>query len=233
MFFAGLEPAARARLLRDATTVVLGKGELLWKAGDEVSQVGIVLAGRLKVSRRVGRREVILDIAVPGDVVGEVALVLGEQRVANVTSIRRARVLLLGATAVRKAFREAPGAQATAMFSLGRRVQRLFRLVEDLSSGDVGGRLAGTLVGLASRVGERLPDGVLIPLRLRRADLASLAATTPESVSRRLAAWQRMGLLVAQPAGFVLRDIEGLRQIAAGETPRRGLVRKLALVEET
>jgi len=83
--------------------------------------------------------------------------------------------------------------------------------VTGLSAGTVPRRLAAVLLELAERAGGPFPGGTLVPVRLRRADLAALAATSAESVSRQFAAWRRRGVIVTQPAGFLVPDLEVLR----------------------
>ena len=92
------------------------------------------------------------------------------------------------------------------------------RLVESLSAGKVGRRLATVLLGLTERAGEPFPGRKpLVPIRLRRADLAALAATSAESVSRHLVGWQRKGYLKVLQAGYLIRDPSALARLAGGD----------------
>lgn len=220
-FFAGLPPQVLIRMVAGADTVLLSRGQRLWSEGDRASQVGLVLSGRLKAVRAYGRREVIVDVALPGDVLGDVAFALGEPYLSSVVGLRRSRVLLLPAEALKRAFQHDPRALSFALFSLARRAQRLMRLVEGLSAGSVVRRLATTLANLAGRVGEPFPGGLLIPIRLRRAELAVLAATSVESVSRALATWQRGGILTVLPEGYLVRDLAALQRLAGGHASAR------------
>lgn len=219
LLFAGLPPALLQEVLAKAELVTLSRGDLLWRAGETASHVGLLLSGRVKSWRPGSAREVILDIAMPGDVLGDVAFALGEPHQASTAALRRARVLLIPASAIRRAFAAQPDALTSALVSLARRAQRLMGLVETLSAGRVDRRLAAALVTLADRVGEPFPGGILVPLRLERSDLASLAATSAESVSRHLSEWERQGLVRVYPAGYLLQAPGTLRSLAAG---RRG-----------
>ena len=99
-------------------------------------------------------------------------------------------------------------------FDLAVQVRRLLRMVDSLSAGSVERRLASVMVDLAERAGEPFPGGILIPLRLRRSDLASLAATTLESASRKISVWRRAGLVILEPIGYLIRDLDALRRLA-------------------
>lgn len=215
--FAGLPPARLEGLLSHAEVAVLSRGQRLWSAGERLDRLGVVLSGQVKSVRRLAGRETILDIALQGDVLGDVAFVLGEPVTTSAVCLVKARVLLLAEERVRESFQLSPQALNSALLSVARRAERLQRQVELLSAGSVTQRLAATLVGLAARAGEPFPGGVLVPLRLRRADLAALAATRPESASRHVAAWQRRGLLLLQPAGYLLKDLGALQRLADGD----------------
>lgn len=218
--FAALAPQLRAEVAATTRSVTVKVGEELWRAGDPSEHVGLLASGRLKLARRSGRHEVIVGVAVPGDVLGDVAFTLGEPYTEGVVGLRPSRVLLVPAAALRAALAREPGALAALAHELAGQVRRLEELALSLSAGDVPRRLASVLSSLADRSGEPFPGGVLIPMRLRRADLAALAATTPESVSRQVSAWRACGLLTLQPAGVIVRDLEALRRIAEGATRR-------------
>lgn len=215
-FFFGLPPAELTRVLARSGLTVLNRGQVLWKEGDPAEHVGLVRTGKLKSLVGRGRRQIIVDVSIRGDVLGDVAFALKEPHPASVVALTRSRVLMVPAEALRAAFDTEPRALGSALLSLARRVQRLNRLVTGLSAGSVPRRLAAALLELAERSGGPFPGGTLVPVRLRRADLAALAATSAESVSRQLAGWRRGGVIVPQPAGFVVPDLDLLRRIAAG-----------------
>jgi CRP/FNR family transcriptional regulator len=216
--FSSLSAGARAELTLRSRVVSLVAQQRLWTAGDEATHVGLVLSGRLKLVQHVADREVIIDVALPGEILGEVAFALGSAYQSTVWCLRRARVLLVPADSLRQVLEREGNTMAALATSLAAQVQRLMRLIQDLSAGNVERRLARVLVGLAERAGEPFPGGVYVPLRLRRADLASLAATTKESVSRKVGAWTRSGWLVAQPVGYLIRDLQALRRVAEQPT---------------
>lgn len=217
--FGSLSPERRGEIARRARVVTLSAHQRLWSAGEEATRIGVVLSGRLKLAQHVADREVIVDVALPGELVGEVAFALNSTYQSSVVCLRRARVLVVDASSLRHVLEHERGALSALAADLASKVQRLMRLVQDLSAGNVERRLARVLVGLADRAGEPFPGGVYVPIRLRRADLAALAATSEESVSRKLGLWRRRGWVVAQPIGYLLRDAAALRRIA-GDPPR-------------
>lgn len=208
----------RAELARTCRVVELKARDVLWREGAKADALGLVLLGRVAVERS-RRRPVIVDVVGAGDFLGEVAFTLGARYQFDVRCLRKARVALIPAAALRRMLDTRPRAAVSLAMTLAEEVLKLTRRVESLSAGSVSQRLARVLVGLADRFGEPFPGGVLMPVRLRREDLAALGATTLESASRQISAWKRDGLVTPQPAGMLLRDLAKLR--ALGEATSR------------
>jgi len=198
------------RITQSCSVVVLGKGQVAWRMGQPADQLAVVIAGRLKLCRRRGGRETIVDVAGPGEVLGELGFSTSAYQ-SEVVCLRRARLLMVPAVAIRVALESSPRATLALAMNLAAQNIRLLRAVEDLSAGSVEQRLARVLLRLADQVGEPFPGGTLIPMRLRRADLAAIAATTVESASRKISEWRRKGWVLPQPAGYLLTEAHGLK----------------------
>jgi len=209
--------ALEERDLRTVASVTrvreLAASEQLWAYGEQAEWLGAVISGRLKATRHQQGRELIVEVLGPGDLVGDVAFSLKAAYQFDVVSLRRARVLLVPSQPLRGLLVQRPKAAVALGVQLASQVMQLTRRVETLTGGTVEQRLARVLVGLVDRFGEPFPGGVLVPLKLRREDLASLAATTLESTSRRLTVWRRKGIVQPQPAGYLVKDLAALRRI--------------------
>lgn len=214
--FSALNAEDRAQVLAHSRQVVLSARDVLWLEGQKAEHLGIVLSGRLSVVRQQRRRDVIVDVAGPGDVLGEVALTLKATYQFQVRCFRRARVMLVPTHTLRAILERRPALAVALSLDLARQVLRLTRHVEALSAGGVEQRIARVLVSLTERFGEPFPGGILVPVRLRREDLASLAATTLESASRHVSAWQKKGWIVQQPSGVLVKDLAAIKRSAEG-----------------
>lgn len=192
---------------------LLEPAERLWNAGDRATHVGVLCAGRLVAVRQRAQREVVFDVLRPGDLLGELALGPERRHVSNVSSIRRSLVALVPAQAVTVRLTRSPALAVEWLRRCSDSIERLSARIDALSSGNVEHRLASVLLGLVERFGEPFPGGVLVPLKLRRHDLAAMAGTTQESVSRCLATWRRRAFLQPQPAGYLVRDVGALQRL--------------------
>jgi CRP/FNR family transcriptional regulator len=201
------------RLAESARVIDLGAHDALWTRDQPAELLGFVVLGRLKLMRHQRRRELIVEVIGPGDLVGDVAFPLQRNYQYDVVCLRRSRVIVVPTRVLRSLLEHQPKAAVALALNLAEQVLRLTRRVEALTAGNVEHRLARVLIGLVDRFGEPFPGGVLVPLRLRREDLASLAATTLESTSRQLSAWKRRNIIVPQPAGYLVRDLALLRAL--------------------
>lgn len=209
----GLDAKASGDLLDRSTLALLRSGGTLWRESDPAHDIGVVISGRLKLVRQ-ARTETILDVAAPGDVLGEDALAAGSAYQSTVVGLRRSEILLVPIPAVQSLLAgrsESAGALAA---DLAAQLIRLYRVAEDLGLGGVEQRLARVFVRLAERMGEPFLGGIYIGLKLRRRDLAGMSSTTLESVSRHISAWQKAKLVTPQPAGYLVHDLEELKRRA-------------------
>ncbi len=196
-----------------AQVAQLEAGQRLWSRGEPADHLAVICAGRLVELREHAHRQIVFDVLRPGDTIGEQALTGGELEPYDVESLRRATVVLVPVGQLRQRIALNPQVALKLMRRLAASVQRLTGRVEALSSGNVEHRLAEVLLGLVDRFGEPFDGGLLVPLKLRREDLAAMAATTQESISRKLTTWRKSGILVPQPAGYLVRDPAALRRL--------------------
>jgi CRP/FNR family transcriptional regulator len=80
-------------------------------------------------------------------------------------------------------------------------------------------RIAHLLLKLADRIGEdSLAGGITIPIVLSRQDIADLVGTTVETAIRVMSRWRKMGIVVNDKRGILIRDRETLEDLASGIT---------------
>ncbi len=70
--FAALPPEALLELRQASHLVVLGAGEPLWHQGQAAHAIGLVVAGRCKWIREDSGKEVIVNVSIPGDLLGAI-----------------------------------------------------------------------------------------------------------------------------------------------------------------
>ena len=171
------------------------KGVRVFHEGDRSDACYIVRTGDLRVTREhPDGRAIALATLGPGDIFGELAMLDGEARSASVESLSDCELLALPAADVRRLLAEAPETTVKLVVALTRRLREANERIARQSFQTVPSRVAGVLSQL---IAEEAPidtrDGVTI--RMTQADLAQLAGTSRESVSRFLATLERAGVV--------------------------------------
>lgn len=209
-----LTPEQHTELDTHLRAVAWAEGEPLMMAGETPGGVHLVMSGRVRVTRdTVDGEEITLDIAGPGDVIGplDTAPVPVED---SAWAMETTCALFLRAETLGEVVATFP---PLAMALLQLQQQRLTAGRERevaQSTRTVEQRVAGVLLQMAGRLGQSRPDGsVLLQVRLRRDDIAGMAATTVESASRAMAKMKRNGLIDSGREWVVLLDAAGLADL--------------------
>jgi CRP/FNR family cyclic AMP-dependent transcriptional regulator len=171
------------------------KGVRVFHEGDHSDACYIVRGGDLRVTREhPDGRAIALATLGPGDIFGELAMLDGEARSASVEALSDCELLALPAADMRRLLAEAPETTVKLVVALTRRLREANERIARQSFQTVPSRVAGVLSQL---IAEEAPlegrDGVTI--RMTQADLAQLAGTSRESVSRFLATLERAGVV--------------------------------------
>jgi CRP/FNR family transcriptional regulator, anaerobic regulatory protein len=198
-----------------ATPVRVAKGEQVYAAGSDVSQLMVVHTGRLKISRiSPDGREQIVRVLEPGDFVGESAFLTGERPDHFATAMEPGRMCVFRHRDLGRLISAHPSIGLRMLQQVSRRLAETETRLAAVTSVDVEARLARYLAELpASRAG-----GVAtVRLPLPKKDIASLLDTTPESLSRQLGRLQESGV-IAQEGSRAVRILDEARLVGlAGE----------------
>ena len=183
------------RISRVAVPRTYPKGVRVFHEGDRSDACYIVRSGDLRVTREhPDGRAIALATLGPGDIFGELAMLDGEARSASVEALSDCELLALPAGDVRQLLRGSSEITVKLVVALTRRLREANERIARQSFQTVPSRVAGVLSQL---IAEETPfegrDGVTI--RMTQADLAQLAGTSRESVSRFLATLERAGVV--------------------------------------
>jgi CRP/FNR family cyclic AMP-dependent transcriptional regulator len=193
--FADLEQAELERFARVAVPRSFPQGTRVFHEGDRSDACYIVRAGSFRVTREHSDgRAITLANLTRGDIFGELAMLDGEVRSASVEALSDGELLALPGSDVRGLLARHPEITVKLVAALVRRLRQANERISRQSFQTVPSRVAGVLSQL---VAEEAPwhesEGVTI--RMNQADLAQLAGTSRESVSRFLAELERAGVV--------------------------------------
>lgn len=195
-------------------------GTVIIREGDQSSWVLILTSGRVKiVSVTLGGHEAVLAVRGPGDILGEMAAVEGKPRSASAIAVEPVTALWLAAGTLVRILRDHPGIATVLLKIITARLRYANTRRTEFGDSTAAQRIAGLLVDLVDRYGVPGSDGTLIALRISQSDLAGLAATSREAVTRTLRAMRSDGVISTGRQRLVIRNLDHLRQHARSAGP--------------
>jgi CRP/FNR family transcriptional regulator, cyclic AMP receptor protein len=175
----------------------------------------LLLAGRVKVGRvDHNGHEIILSLRDPGDVLGELALIDGEPRIATVAALEQVEVLEITAQRLRAHLEITPRVAVVLLEVVARRFREATIKRSQFADMDTMGRLAARLVELVERYGEPVDGAVLLVSPLSRSELAAWTGASRTGAAQALQAMRELGWVDPDGRTLLVRDLEALRDRA-------------------
>ncbi|ALJ20597.1 MULTISPECIES: Crp/Fnr family transcriptional regulator [Micrococcales] len=214
--FQGLTREEQLRVAEFVRPVHVAKGETVYSPGQSVSRLLVMHSGQLKVSHAAANgQEQILRTVTDGDVVGERAFLTGHLPNDLVVALEDSRMCVFDHTDLSALLRDYPDVGLRMLRTLSDRLASVERLLAAITSSDVSARIAAYLLDLPGSIRDGVPT---VWLPLAKYEIASYLGTTPETLSRRLAALSASGVIELHGRRDVtILDIDGLERVA---TPR-------------
>ena len=193
---AGLAEPELVRIAQVAVPRSYPKGSRVFHEGDASDACYVIRSGEVRITREHSDgRAIALATLGPGEIVGELAMLDGEVRSASVEAVADVGLLPLAASDMRGLLERNPAITSKLVIALTRRVRETNERVARQSFQTVPSRVAGVLSQLVSEEGGGGAGAHGVTIRMKQADLAQLAGTSRESVSRFLAVLERAGVV--------------------------------------
>jgi CRP-like cAMP-binding protein len=216
--FQGLSPADIEAIGHATTMTVCTPGQMLLSPDDPTERIHIVKKGKVRVYRLTpDGRQLTLDIYDRGTILGDMRM-LGQDRLpeAYAEAIEAGVICTITPDEMRKLIELHPTIAVNVIRHMATRLQEAERELESMAYQRVGQRLARKLIDLAQRFGIKSVRGTLIQARLTQQELADLVGTTRETLAHTIGDFRRRGLISTEQQRVVIRDAEGLLEVARG-----------------
>jgi CRP/FNR family transcriptional regulator, nitrogen oxide reductase regulator len=204
--FAPLDGEEQRALTSLAIRRKFDEGAYLFFEGDPAEWLIMVAEGRVKmIKHSESGRETILATFGPGQIVGEVGVLIGEAYPATAQALEATLTLSVPRARYAQIVRTNPDLAWALIAELGRRLLHAHETIRSMAVEKVDRRVARVLLRMASAAGERLEGGaVRLTVRLSRQDIADMAGTVVETAIRTLSRFQREGLVETSDGYLVL-----------------------------
>ena len=209
--FEGLDDRHLGELVSRGRRRALDADQTVFLEGDRAGGLYVVLRGRVRVFKVSPKgREQTLMIMGPGDPVGEVAVLSGENYPASAETLEPSEVFYIPRQAFLDLVAREPEVALRLLSALSARLRAFASLIEDLSLRDVSQRLAAYLLSLATDTG----GGQTLHLDLSKNQLSAAVGTVPETLSRAFQQLARAGALETSGRKVHIRDRRLLERVA-------------------
>lgn len=219
---AGLTALVRQRTVRPGT--------ILFAKGDPTPGLHLVAKGAIKIFTLTAEgSERIIDIVGPGEVCGEMGVVDSAPSVAWGAALGQTRVAIIPAPALERLLLAHPDVALKLCRVLAAKLRATSAQLDETIFLGARERVLRHLVRLAERhgrIGDHQPavanrppgePGIWLSVRLTHQEIARLAGTARETVSRVLAELQDRQLLRFAERRMVIADLSALRRLAGLE----------------
>jgi len=214
--FSPLPAKERARIEGRLVRRSYAEDETIFWEGDPAEWLVIVVEGRVKmVKHSESGRETILTTFGPGQIVGEVGVLIGDAYPASAQAIEPSVTVSLRRAEYIDLVRTYPDLAWALLQELGRRLQNAHETIRSMAVEKVERRVARVLLRLASTAGERTAEGaVRITVLLSRQEIADMAGTVLETAIRTVSKFQKQGLVDTRDGHVVILQPHRLVAIA-------------------
>ena len=200
-----------AALCRQRT---VSKGNVIFYEDDPGTSCYIILSGKVKIVVNADDgREHILGVLQDNDFFGEMSLIDGQPRSASAISTEDVTMITIQRDEFLKLLRSNPDISLKLLVALSHRLRVTDRNLESLAFLSAPGRVARLLLELGKEHGEKTPEGTTFSHHMTRQELASLAGTSRETLTRVLMDYQDRGIIHLDKNRLTLKNEAKLRDM--------------------
>lgn len=211
--FSDLTDAEIAEVQKYMVTRKFRKNVLIIFEDDVGNSLFIIKTGRVKISHlSKDGAEAILAILGEGDFFGELSVIDGLGRSASVTSIDEVELIMLKRPDFIYIIQRIPKIALTLLKELAARIRKSDTHIRSLSLFDARGRVATTLIRLAEDIGTMSDGRMTIQEMPLQRDIAAIAGTSRETISRTIKRFEEEGLCVVEQNALIFTNFNEFKR---------------------
>jgi len=216
----GLDSQAVEAVLSASAWQGRGDGEFFFMEGAPAERAYMLVEGRVKlVQITPGGQQILLGYLVAGQTFGIVTVLEDAVYPVSAQAVGVCRAVWWRRERLSRLLEQHPRMALNALYIMAEKVRLFQRRLQEISTQQVEQRIARAVLRLASQVGRKVDEGILIDMPISRQDLAEMTGTTLYTVSRVLKDWQKRGLVEPGRMNVLIRQPHGLVLIAEGLLP--------------
>lgn len=211
--FADLDDTELEKVAKLGSRKKYKKGNIIVLEKEMGAALFVIVTGKVKVVRTDEEgREVILSIFGPGEFFGEMSLLDGLARSATVVATSKAELFMIHRREFLDLLAEYPAVAISLLAELTMRLRKADAQIKSLSLKDAAGRVANVILLLADDVGVFKKGKVMIEDLPLQQDMANMAGTSRETVSRMIHQFMEKGHIGVEGNTLTINDYEEFRK---------------------
>ena len=208
-YFAGLNPEEIEAVAGFVFEKKYDRGEMLLLEGEAATALYFVVSGAVKIFKTsADGKEQILAIIRPPETFNEVPVLNGGINPASAQAMTQLTVYGIRSSDMQLILSKYSQTALNIIQVMAKRLRLMISLVEDLSFRHVIGRVARILLDYAG-------NGAVSGTRLTQRDMAAMAGTAREVVSRSLKTLEEDGIIYVDKHRIIIKDRQALEKMVA------------------
>ncbi len=212
--FSDLEENSLNQILDLGSLKMYAKDEIILNEDEAGTALFVIVKGKVKISRSSkDGKEVILTIMNESDFFGEMAILDGFSRSATVTALEESKLFIVQRNDFLNLLKNHTEVSIALLQELTQRLRAAGMKIKALSLKDAEGKVASVILQLAEEIGKIKQGVVEIEKLPYQHELANMAGTSRETISRTLHTFAKKGLVELDGTHLRILDYEKFREI--------------------
>ncbi len=212
--FSDLEENSLNQILGLGSLKMYAKDEIILNEDEAGTALFVIVKGKVKISRSSkDGKEVILTIMNESDFFGEMAILDGFSRSATVTALEESKLFIIQRNDFLALLKNHTEVSIALLQELTQRLRAAGMKIKALSLKDAEGKVASVILQLAEEIGKIKQGVVEIEKLPYQHELANMAGTSRETISRTLHTFAKKGLVELDGTHLRILDYEKFREI--------------------
>jgi len=212
--FSDLAQETLEKIVKSGVIQSYKKNSVILSEEDSGSALFVIAEGKVKVSRSSNdEKEVILAMLNESDFFGEMSLLDGMARSATVTAVEDSKLFIIQRTEFLDLLKRYPDVSIALLTELTKRFRASSMKIKALSLKDAEGKVATVLLQLADDFGKIRQGIVEIDHLPFQQELANMAGTSRETISRTLHSFAKKGFIELDGSKLRIIDYEKFKEM--------------------
>lgn len=186
------------------------KGEIIFSEGSPGEAFYFLYSGRVKASKLFpGGQEIIICTLGTGDIFAEVTLLKKDQPYpVTATALAKSEVGFIFNKDLEELLKNNSNMALELIRLQNEKLLEAHYRIRNMGYTDVSARVISILKTMSDNFGKKTEEGIVINFELSRQDLANIAGTTRETVSRIISGLKNQGIIGFQGKRIIIKSIE-------------------------